>query len=88
MAESQTSGIPAKGERDDAVRLRQGLGERAGGQKLDLQVEGLVCAGWPMGNIRAEEASRAKNDRGGLLELLDLVGQVTIGGPGSFRRRR
>ena len=26
-----------------------------------------------MGNIRAEEASGAKNDRGGLLELLDLV---------------
>ena len=57
-------------------------------KNLDLQVERLVCAGWPMSNIRAEEASRAKNDRGGLLELLDLVGQVTIGGPGSFRRRR
>ena len=26
-----------------------------------------------MGNIKTEEASGAKNDRGGLLELLDLV---------------
>ena len=26
-----------------------------------------------LGNIRAQEASGAKNDRGGLLELLDLV---------------
>ena len=30
-------------------------------------------AGCAMGNIRAEEASGAKDDRGGLLELLDLV---------------
>ena len=30
-------------------------------------------AGCAMGNIRAEEASGAKNDRGGLLALLDLV---------------
>ena len=57
-------------------------------KNLDLQVERLVRAGCSLGNARAEEASRAKNDRGGLLELLDLVGQVTIGGPGSFRRRR
>ena len=57
-------------------------------KNLDLQVERLVRAGCSMGNIRAEEASGARNDRGGLLELLDLVGQVTIGGPGSFRRRR
>ena len=57
-------------------------------KNLDLQVERLVRAGCAMGNIRAQEASGAKNDRGGLLELLDLVGQVTIGGPGSFRRRR
>ena len=40
---------------------------------LDLQVERLVRAGCAIGNIRAEEASGAKNDRGGLLELLDLV---------------
>ena len=33
----------------------------------------LVRAGCSMGNIRAEEASGAKDDRGGLLELLDLV---------------
>ena len=33
----------------------------------------LVHAGCSLGNIRAEEASGAKNDRGGLLELLDLV---------------
>ncbi len=57
-------------------------------KNLDLQVERLVRAGCSLGNIRAEEASGARNDRGGLLELLDLVGQVTIGGPGSFRRRR
>ena len=36
-------------------------------------MELLVRAGCAMGNIRAEEASGAKNDRGGLLELLDLV---------------
>ena len=60
-------------------------------KNLDLQVERLVRVGCSLGNARAEEASRAKNDRGGLLELvglLDLVGQVTIGGSGSFRRRR
>ena len=42
-------------------------------KNLDLQVERLVRAGCSMGNVRAEEASGAKNDRGGLLELLDLV---------------
>ena len=42
-------------------------------KNLDLEVERLVRAGCTMGNIRAEEASGAKNDRGGLLELLDLV---------------
>ena len=42
-------------------------------KNLDLQVERLVRAGCAMGNIRSEEASGAKNDRGGLLELLDLV---------------
>ena len=42
-------------------------------KNLDLQVERLVRAGCPLGNIRAEEASGAKNGRGGLLELLDLV---------------
>ena len=42
-------------------------------KNLDLQVERLVRAGCPMGNIRAEEASGAKDGRGGLLELLDLV---------------
>ncbi len=36
-------------------------------------VERLVRADCAMGNIRAEEASGAKDDRGGLLELLDLV---------------
>ena len=39
-------------------------------KNLDLQLERLVRAGCAMGNIRAEEA---KDDRGGLLELLDLV---------------
>ena len=42
-------------------------------KNLDLQVERLVRSGCAMSNIRAEEASGAKNDRGGLLELLDLV---------------
>ena len=42
-------------------------------KNLDLQVERLVRSGCAMGNIRAEEASGARNDRGGLLELLDLV---------------
>ena len=42
-------------------------------KNLDLQVERLVLAGCAMGNLRAEEASGAKNDRIGLLELLDLV---------------
>ena len=42
-------------------------------KNLDLQVEWLVRAGCSMGNIRSEEASEARNDRGGLLELLDLM---------------
>ena len=42
-------------------------------KNLDLQVERLVRAGCSMGNIRAEDASGAKHDRGGLLELLDLL---------------
>ena len=42
-------------------------------KNLDLQVSRLVRAGCAIGNIRAEEASGAKNDRGGLMELLDLV---------------
>ena len=40
-------------------------------KNLDFQVERLVRAGCAMGSIRAEEAGGAKNDRGGLLELLD-----------------
>ena len=42
-------------------------------KNLDLQVERLVRAGCAMGSIRAAEASGAKNDRCGLLELLDLL---------------
>lgn len=38
-------------------------------KNLDLQVR----TGCGMGNIRAEEASGAKDDRGGLPEMLDLV---------------
>ena len=61
-------------QQDDALRLRQGLGERAGGQESGP----AGGAAGPrrllhLGNIRAEEASGARNDRGGLLELLDLV---------------
>ena len=48
-------------------------------KNLDLQVERLVRAGCSLGNIRAEEASGARNDRGGLLELLDLVDLVVEG---------
>ena len=44
-------------------------------KNLDLQVERLLLAGCAMGNLRAEEASGAKNDRIGLLELLDLVAE-------------
>ena len=36
-------------------------------------MERLVRAGCSLANIRAEEARGARNDRGGLLELLDLV---------------
>ena len=36
-------------------------------------MERLVRAGCSLGNIWAEEASGARNDRGGLLELLDLL---------------
>ena len=42
-------------------------------KNLDLQVERLVRAGCASGNVRAEEASGPKDDRGGLLEILDLV---------------
>ena len=42
-------------------------------KNLDLQVQRLVRAGCSMGNIRAEEASGAKDDRGGLLALLNLI---------------
>ena len=42
-------------------------------KNLDLQVERLCPRRLSLGNIRAEEASGARNDRGGLLELLDLV---------------
>ena len=61
-------------QQDDALRLRQGLGERAGGQESG-PAGGAAGprAGCSLGNIRAEEASGARNDRGGLLELLDLV---------------
>ena len=42
-------------------------------KNLDLQVERLVRAGCALVNVRAEESSGAENDRGGLLELLDLA---------------
>ena len=45
-------------------------------RNLDLQVERLVRAGCAMGNIRAEEASEAKDDWGGLLELHPLMGDL------------
>ena len=39
-------------------------------KNLDLQVERLVRAGCALGNIRAEEASRAKDDRDGFSLVL------------------
>ncbi len=33
----------------------------------------MVRAGCAMGNIRAEESSGTKDDRGGLLQLLDVL---------------
>ncbi len=42
-------------------------------KNLDLQMARLVRAGCAMGNIRPEEVIGTKDDRGGLLELLDLV---------------
>ena len=48
-------------------------GRKPEDKNLDLRVERLVGAGCPLGNIRAEEARGAKNDRGGLVELLDPV---------------
>ena len=60
-------------EQDDAVRLGRVSVRESEDKNLDLQVEWLVRSGCAMGNIRAEEASDAKNDRGGLMELLDLV---------------
>ena len=61
---------------DDAIRLCQVSVREPEDKNLDLQVERLVragAAGCAVGNIRAEEASGATDDRGGLLELLDLV---------------
>ena len=52
-------------------------------KNLTLQVERLVRAGCSLGNIRAEEASGAKNDRGG---LLDGTGEGA--GRGAFPGRR
>ena len=48
-------------------------------KNLDLQVERLVRAGCSMANVRAEEASGAKDARDGLLELLDLLDLVVEG---------
>ena len=74
LAESYTSGIPARGFSRITLYGYARVSVREPEDKnLDLQVERLVRAGCPLGNIRAEEASGAKNDRGGLLELLDLL---------------
>ncbi len=55
---------------NDVVRLCQGLGQRAGGQEPGpAGGAGWARAGCSMGTIRAEEASGAKDDRSGLLEL-------------------
>ena len=78
------SGCTTGGRKPDFRYASQGLrgltlygyarvsGKEPEDKNLDLQVERLVRAGCAMGNIRAEEAG-AKDDRGGLLELLDLV---------------
>ncbi len=57
----------------DAIRLCQGLGERARGQESGLGGGAPAPLWLRHGELRAEEASGAKEDRGGLLELLDLV---------------
>ena len=54
---------------DDAVRLCQGLGERARGQESGLGGGAPAPLWLRHGELRAEEASGAKEDRGGLLEL-------------------
>ena len=74
VAESYTLCIPARGLRGMTLYGYARVSVREPEDKnLDLQVERLVRAGCAMGNIRSEEASGAKNDRGGLLEILDLV---------------
>ena len=76
LAESYTSDIPARGVVGMTLYGYARVSVREPEDKnLDLQVERLVRAGCAMGNIRAEEASGAKDDRGGLLELLDLVAE-------------
>ena len=60
-------------QQDDALRLRQGLGERAGGQESGPAGGAAGPRRLLPGQYRAEEASGARNDRGSLLELLDLV---------------
>ena len=55
-------------------------------KNMDLQMGKLVRAGCVMGNIQAEEASVAKDNRGGLLDLVvagdTLVATQSIGSPG------
>ena len=60
-------------QRDDALRLRQGLGERAGGQESGPAGGAAGPLRLLPGKYPSQEASGARNDRGGLLELLDLV---------------
>ena len=74
LAESQASGIPAREcNRVTLYGCARVSVREPEDKNLDLQVERWVRVGCAMGNIRAAEASGAKDDRGGLLDLLDLV---------------
>ena len=60
-------------EQDDGVRLCQGLDQGARGQESGPAGGAAGPRRLLHGQYSAEEASGAKDDRGGLLELLDLV---------------
>ena len=62
--------IPARGQRMTLYGYARVSVREPEDKNLDLQVERLVRAGCSLGNIRSEEASGARDDRGGLLDLV------------------